>query len=183
MTATSAKVGDSGELKTLLFEYCKAERERSVRLENADSVEELDAVHAEMRTSLDAFRSEYFRITDGVNSQRNCTLLSCDDAFRLAKAMGITFEADDTLVVRFNQPGTFNAMHAAEDWCREHGVSYGPSDRSGTQGLLVGDYVIAKWRNLSVKEKRECHGTITGDGREGPLVLRISRAALAGAKS
>lgn len=185
MTAPNAKIDRSAELKALLFRYCNEERTRSVKLENADSTEELDAVLADMRSALDAFRSEYSRITHGINSRRNCMLLSCDDAFRLAKATGITFEADDTLVVRFNQPGTFNAMHAAEQWCREHGVSYGPSDRSGTQGLLVSDFAIAKWRNLTPKERAECHGTIpatAAKGREGPLVLRISRAALDGAK-
>lgn len=179
MTAPNAKIDRSAELKALLFKYCNEERERGAKIENASSVEELDAVHTEMRAALDAFRSEYSRITYGVNSRRNCMLLSCDDVFRLAKAMGITFENDDTLVIRFEQTGTFAAAHAAEQWCREHGVSYGSSDRSGTQGLLVGDFVIAKWRNLTPKERAECHGTITGDGREGPVVLRISRAALA----
>lgn len=98
-------------------------------------------------------------------------------------ANGIHAMADDTLVVHFDQTGTFAAMHAAEQWCREHGVSYGPSERGSPRGLLVGDYAIAKWRNLTPKERSQCHGTITGDGREGPLVLRLSRAALAGAKS
>ena len=91
-------------------------------------------------------------------------------------------DADDMMVVHFDQTGTFAAMHCAEQWCREHRVSYGPSERGSPIGLLVGDYVIAKWRNLTPKERAECHGQITGDGREGPLVLRISRAALAGAK-
>ena len=70
-------------------------------------------------------------------------------------------------------------MHATEQWCRDHGVSCGPTDRSRVRGLLVGEFLIAKWHNLTAKERRECHGTITGDGREGPLFLRISRSALA----
>ena len=90
-------------------------------------------------------------------------------------------DADDMMVVRFDQAGTFKAIHAAEQWCREHGVSYGPTDRSHVRGLMVGDFLIAKWHNLTAKERHECHGTITGDGREGPLVLRISLAALTGA--
>lgn len=86
---------------------------------------------------------------------------------------------DDELVITFDQPGTFEALQAAEAWCRKRGISYGSSDRTGTIGLLVGDYVIAKWQNLTPSERRACHGRIIGDGRNGPVTLRISRAALA----
>lgn len=87
--------------------------------------------------------------------------------------------ADETITLQFDQPGDFAALHAAEAWCRENGVSYGSTDRTHTIGLMVGDYVIAKWRNLTAKERKQCHGTIFGDARHGPLTLRISRAALA----
>lgn len=69
-------------------------------------------------------------------------------------------------------------MRAAEEWCRNRGVSYGSSQRGSPRGLMVGDYDIAKWRNLSPKEQRQCHGTMTGDMRVGPVVVRIDGDAL-----
>lgn len=83
------------------------------------------------------------------------------------------------LVPKFDQQGDFAALYAAQAWCREHGVSFGSTDRTATIGLLVGDCWIAKWHNLTRKEQREVDGTITGDARNGPLHLRINRAALA----
>lgn len=83
------------------------------------------------------------------------------------------------VVVQFSDADDWAALNAARAWCKARGVSYGPTDRTRTIGLLVGDYLIAKWHNLTPKERRECHGTITGDARNGPLTLRISSAALA----
>jgi len=83
------------------------------------------------------------------------------------------------IVMDFDQLGDFAALRAAEAWCRDNGVSYGPTDRTHTIGLLIGDYVIAKWHNLTTKERRACDGTIVGDARHGPLTLRIRRAAIA----
>lgn len=91
-------------------------------------------------------------------------------------------EAGAEMVITFDQPGTFEAMQAAEDWCRERGVAFGSSERGSPRGLMVGDYVIAKWKNLTPKERAECHGTMAGDGRYGPITIRISRAALDGAQ-
>lgn len=85
----------------------------------------------------------------------------------------------DVIEVRFTQTETWAAARAAEEWCRERGVSYGPSDRTNTRALMVGDWHIAKWHNLSPKERRESHGTITGDHRNGPLTLRIRADMLA----
>ena len=86
--------------------------------------------------------------------------------------------AQDAVVVRFDQTGDFAASRAAEAWCAARGISVGVSDRTHIRGLLVGSYHIAKWHNLTRKEQRACDGTITGDGRNGPLTLRISRGAL-----
>jgi hypothetical protein len=83
------------------------------------------------------------------------------------------------LVIRFDQTGDFAAINAARQWCRQNGVSFGPLDRFDVVGLMVGDYAISKWHNMTEKEKKACDGTITGDFRNGPLTLRISRAALA----
>ncbi|MCW0447230.1 hypothetical protein [Xanthomonas sacchari] len=83
-----------------------------------------------------------------------------------------------TLIVQFEQTGEFAALDAARAWCCERGVSYGSLQQGAPIGLLVGDYAISKWRNMSATERAAQHGTITGDGRNGPLELRIDIAAL-----
>ncbi len=86
--------------------------------------------------------------------------------------------APNTLVVLFEQTGEFVALGAALAWCHERGVSFGSTQRGAPIGLLVGDYAISKWRNMSAAEQAALHGTITGDARNGPLELRIDIAAL-----
>lgn len=76
----------------------------------------------------------------------------------------------------FDQEGTFKAKFAAEEWCREHGISYGSSCAMMPTGLLFGDYHIAKWRNLTALERKELHGEMTGDLRNGPVKIRIKDA-------
>ena len=73
----------------------------------------------------------------------------------------------------FDQTGTFQAAYAAEDWCRANGYSIGSAERGSPRGLLKGDYVIAKWRNLSKAERAALHGTMEGDMRNGPVVIRL----------
>jgi len=74
----------------------------------------------------------------------------------------------------FDQPVTFEACWAAERWCKENGISVGPSCACWPQrGLLDGDYQIAKWRNLTAQERAQCHGTMTGDMRNGPVHVSI----------
>src|SRR3546814_4375627 len=73
----------------------------------------------------------------------------------------------------FDQKGTFNALEAARQWCRDNGVSYGSSCAMSPTGLLRGDYCIAKWRNLTPKERKQLDGTMSGDMREGPVTIRL----------
>ena len=81
--------------------------------------------------------------------------------------------------LEFNQIGTFQALYAAEAWCRENGISVGQSSATGPTGLLFGSYGwIAKWRNLTQKERSELHGTMDGDFREGPVVINLKDAAV-----
>ena len=89
-----------------------------------------------------------------------------------------TQQAGGDVVRVFDDAGDFKALRAAEAWCRDHGVSYGPTDRTGKLALMAGDYMIAKWHNLTLKEQAESHGTLSGDFRNGPLTLRIDAAAL-----
>ncbi len=81
--------------------------------------------------------------------------------------------------IEFNQAGTFQAMYAAEAWCRKNGISVGQSSATGPSGLLFGKFDwIAKWRNLTLKERAELHGTMSGDFRQGPVVITLKDEAI-----
>jgi hypothetical protein len=79
--------------------------------------------------------------------------------------------------IEFTNAGTFAAARAAEQWLRDRGFSYGPSQADGPQAIWYGDCTISKWRNLSAAEKRECHATLDGNGREGPMRITLHEAA------
>ena len=76
----------------------------------------------------------------------------------------------------FDQIGAFAANDAAEAWCREQRISVGRMQRGAPRGLLRGDYDIAKWRNLSTAERNALDGTMRGDFRNGPVIVRIAPA-------
>jgi hypothetical protein len=79
----------------------------------------------------------------------------------------------------FSHAGTFQALSAAEAWCRDNGLSVGQSCATGPTGLLFGKYDwIAKWRNLTRKERAALHGTLSGDFREGPVVVELKDALI-----
>lgn len=81
--------------------------------------------------------------------------------------------------IEFKQQGTFKAMYAAEAWCRENGISVGQSCATGPTGLLFGQYDwIAKWRNLNARERNELHGTMSGNMRNGPVVIDLKDDAV-----
>lgn len=78
----------------------------------------------------------------------------------------------------FNEVGTFQANYAAEAWCEKHGISVGRSQGMEPRGLLFGDFDIAKWRNLNAVERSALHGTMTGDGRNGPVTVTLKDDAV-----
>lgn len=78
------------------------------------------------------------------------------------------------VVVSFDGPA-FSAMYAAEKWCQERGVSVGRLQAHAPRGLLYGDYDIQKWRNLRQHERDALHGVMTGDMRNGPVIITITR--------
>lgn len=77
--------------------------------------------------------------------------------------------------VEFNQTGTFMAYYAAHRWCDDNGYSYAPMCHPEPTAIMKGDWIIAKWRNLTAKERRESHGYITGNFREGPVKITIKQ--------
>lgn len=73
----------------------------------------------------------------------------------------------------FNERGDFKAMYAAEKWCEANGYSVGSTERGSPRCLVRGDWVVAKWRNLTAAERLECHGVMTGDMRNGPVTVEV----------
>ena len=54
----------------------------------------------------------------------------------------------------FDKTGDFAAFQEAENYLKENGYSWGSMQRDDPIGIMKGDYDIAKWRNLSAKEKK-----------------------------
>jgi hypothetical protein len=73
------------------------------------------------------------------------------------------------------KPGSdFSSINAAQGFLAAHGFSFGPSCVGQKVGVMFGrDWYIAKWRNLTPSEQRQCHGVIEGDRRKGPVTLKI----------
>ena len=81
--------------------------------------------------------------------------------------------------INFNQVGDFEAYHAACTWCKDNGYSYGSMQRDAPMGILKGDWCIAKWRNLTPKERSQLDGQITSnDFRAGPVTIKLKDAPL-----
>ena len=68
----------------------------------------------------------------------------------------------------------FAAVNAAEKWLRENGYSVGVMQAHSPRGIIKGDVIIAKWRNLSSKDRAELDGEMIG-GRGGPVTIKIWR--------
>ena len=63
----------------------------------------------------------------------------------------------------------FTAVSAARHWLEKHGFSIGSMCGAEPMGLLKGNHAIAKWRNLTPKERSQLDGQLygrrTGDAR------------------
>lgn len=76
----------------------------------------------------------------------------------------------------FKNDGTaFGATYKAEKWLRDNGYSVGSSCVFSPQGVMKGDFIIAKWRNLSPKERSEMDGTLQA-ARDQDAVLCLKDA-------
>ncbi len=89
--------------------------------------------------------------------------------------------ATKRIVKTFHEVGGFQSCRAAEEWCELNGISVGIMQGPAPRGLMYGDCHISKWRNLSHVEQKQMHGTMTGDMRNGPVVVNI-REKLEGEK-
>lgn len=73
----------------------------------------------------------------------------------------------------FTGEDVFDASHKAEDWCKENNISVGMMCRDEPRGLMMGDYLIAKWKNLSQSDKLQMDGQMTGNFRYGPVHISV----------
>ena len=80
--------------------------------------------------------------------------------------------------IEFNQTGDFSAVNAARNWLRDRGYSIGSMCMDMPIGILKGDWSIAKWRNLTMKERKQLDGQmVSSDFRDGPVIIQLKDAA------
>lgn len=80
----------------------------------------------------------------------------------------------DIKEIPFNNVGDFEAINAAREWLHMNGYSYGSMCMDMPIGILKGKWLIAKWRNLTGKERSQLDGQIISqDFREGPVVIQL----------
>lgn len=77
------------------------------------------------------------------------------------------------MIKTFHDQGEFAAKAAATQWLHENGYSVGSSCVGCPCGIMRGDVFIAKYRNLTPREKATLDGQMTGDMRNGPVVIEI----------
>ena len=74
----------------------------------------------------------------------------------------------------FKVDGTFRSYYAATAWLNENGYSYGSMCMDMPIGIVKGDAIIAKWRNLTKSDIATLDGRITSnDFREGEVTIEI----------
>lgn len=79
----------------------------------------------------------------------------------------------------FEAPGTFDAWHAARKWLEESGYSCSDTSAMHPVAVLKGDWLIAKWKNLTHKEIEALDGRVYGDFRNGPVTVELKIAPAA----
>lgn len=70
----------------------------------------------------------------------------------------------------------FEALAAAEAWCRVAGISVGSLRADAPRALKRGDFMVAKWRNLTPMERHAVDGVMTAPGRTfrtGPVFVEL----------
>ena len=77
----------------------------------------------------------------------------------------------------FHHEKTFGALYEAQAFCKLKGYSCGSLCGDMPVALIKGEGVlVAKWRNLTGKERAFVDGLITSqDFREGPVTVKLLR--------
>ena len=80
----------------------------------------------------------------------------------------------DYFQMKFTDTGDFKASAEAEKWCKDRGLAVGEMQGPAPRGIMLGShYSIQKWRNLSEEDKNCLDGEMTGNMREGPVVVTL----------
>lgn len=83
------------------------------------------------------------------------------------------------VALRFDRPGDFASVNAAEKWLRESSFAVGAMQRDQPRGLLYDpddEWAVAKWRNMTEGERYRCDGYLVfpdGDCRNGRAVILL----------
>ena len=76
----------------------------------------------------------------------------------------------------FSKPGTFQSLYAAQKWLEQNGYSFGSTCLEMPIGILKGDFIIAKRKNLTKAEIAQLDGRLSGDMRNGPVMIQLTAA-------
>lgn len=74
----------------------------------------------------------------------------------------------------FDAEGDFESYYAANSWARENGYTTGSMDGFNPIALMKDYDYVAKWHNISNKERQMVHGVMISDYfREKPVTILI----------
>lgn len=74
----------------------------------------------------------------------------------------------------FEVEGTFESYYAASKWAKENGYECGSMDGRSPIALMKDYDYVAKWHNISVKDRKIVHGVMISDYfREKPVTILI----------
>lgn len=77
------------------------------------------------------------------------------------------------LNIEFSEQVPFSAYSAACAWLDERGFSYGSMSSPFPTAIKKGDIEIARWKNLTDRERADVDGVIEGEFREGPVSIKL----------
>ena len=85
------------------------------------------------------------------------------------------FASDRTVRSQFvtRRQELLTAFDNLRKWLDENGYSYGAGSVMHPVPVLKGDFIIAKWKNLTRKEIAQLDGKIDGNFREGPVTVTL----------
>ena len=81
------------------------------------------------------------------------------------------------MTIEFTDKGDFAALNAAESFAKSRGYSCGSLCVPEPVALIRGSGIlVAKWKNLTAKERAFVDGAITAaDFRNGPVTVKLFR--------
>jgi hypothetical protein len=77
-------------------------------------------------------------------------------------------------LVSFTGTDRFEAYNKAAAFCRRAGFSIASTCKGDPTAIMFGDWLVAKWRNLSQFERAGVHGAIQGNRQTGPVTAILT---------